>query len=141
MSGNLTIQCVDIHVEIPPAGGTVPAPHRFSARPRSSCAFVRVGGGAPLVVGDRFDNEAVPDHAQPKTGGAFANGTPSGEGEFTEAGQGLVYVGGKPWMCLKGRIKTCSDAVEERPVAAAAVLTQRALVMINGSAALTGAAG
>ena len=140
MSGNLKIECLDVHVEIPPPGGSVPAPHRFSARPRSTCAFVQVAGGGPLLVGDRFDNEAVPDHSQPKTGGSFANGTPSGEGEFTDAGQELVFVGGKPWMCLKGRIKTCSDAVEERPAAAAAVLTQRAFVTINGSPALTGAA-
>lgn len=138
MPSNIQIDCIDVHVEVPPPGGCVPVPHRFLAKPRSKCGFIQ-SSGSPLVEGDSFSNEAVPDHTQPKTGGSFANGAPSGEGSFTSAGQTFVLVQGVPWMTLAGRVKTCSDGLEERSVAAAVVRVQKSFLFINGSIALTGA--
>lgn len=138
MPGNILVDCVDQHLEIPPPGGAVLVPHRFQSRPTAEAKFITVAGGHPLTEGDRFRNESIPDHSLPMTGGAFAVGSPSQEGSFTAAGQSLVRINGRPWMTIAGQMETCSDAVGMRSVASGVTPQKRSMVTINDNPAITG---
>lgn len=136
-SGNVLVDCLDIHVEVLAAGGSVPVAHRFTARPESTHSFVK-GSGSPLVEGDLFENESISDHRLPKTGVSFAT-MPTGKGCFSNAGQTFVLVNGKPWVTLDGVLQTCSDAAPERPIKSGVVLLGKPFLLIHGSPAIFGA--
>ena len=137
MSGNYQIECMDVHMESPPCGGCVPATHRFASKPRGTCEFVGIDDGNPLREGDKYANEAVPDHSVPATGGQFVC-DPEAEGEFVSAGQSLVQIDGRPCMTLNGMLKVCSDGVTDHKLSEAGLLSGEPLVVIDGAVVVTG---
>jgi hypothetical protein len=129
---------IDLHEEIPPSGGLVVVPHCFRARPRGSQTLLLVGGEPVLLEGDKFDNEAVPDHKLPKTGGSFKK-PPRGKGKFTRAGQKLLKIKGKAAIVRNGQLETCNDiGPEETSCRSVTAISCKPLLIISGSGVLTG---
>lgn len=125
----------DVHLE-QCGSSVVPVTHRFESNPPATQAVGFVDGAPLLLQGDRFANEAAPDHRQPKCG-RFAQ-TPSGEGELTAAGQSLLQIDGRSVMTLDGRLETCSDGVPEASCREATVTQSSAVLFVNGVPGLCG---
>src|SRR5262245_45020442 len=128
----------DLHAEVTPVSPLGPIPHPFTATP-SATPCVRAREGEPLLrPGDRVRNEG-PTLTRPLAGTAFANpASVTGQGRFTDAGQQVLRVDGRPVATLAGRLETCSALVRETATAAAATLSAPPVPLVDGAPVLPG---
>lgn len=128
----------DLHVELAGPTSLGPIPHPFEAAPEATQTTLHVADHPLLREGDGFDHTGA-SHHKPQAGTAFAS--PAGvtkKGQFTDAGQHVLFVNGVPVMTLAGRLETCSDAARETTCDAAVLLADVPPLFLDGSPVLPG---
>jgi hypothetical protein len=128
----------DFHGELTTVSPLGPIAHPFTATPSATQNLLTVEGEPLLLEGDRFRNDG-PTHSRPLAGTAFANpASVTGQGCFTDAGQEVLRIDGRPVATLAGRLETCSDLVRETATAAAVFLSDNPVLFVDGAPVLPG---
>ena len=128
----------DFHNETAGCSTLGPVPHPFASSPAATQSVLAVGGEPMLREDDEFEDDG-PGHKKPQAGTGYANPSGvTGKGRFTEAGQSVLFVDGRPAMCLGGRLETCSDAAREVDAEAAIILTSEPVLFLDGQPVLPG---
>jgi hypothetical protein len=128
----------DVHNEVTPPTAHGPIPHAFEASPNATQAVLFVMEHPLLRAGDGFDHTGA-SHNKPQVGSAFAK--PTGvtkHGEFTDAGQCVLFVDDAPVMTMGGKLETCSDATRETTCDAAVLLAEVPPLWIDEQPVLPG---
>jgi hypothetical protein len=111
-------------------------PHRFRCDFRAAQGLLTVDGLGAICAGDRFAHERGPDHHAPKSGSFVA--APTGRGEWTDAGQGLLFVDGRAVVTLAGRLTRCDDVCPEATSRRAVVAGDSDLLYADGARVVLG---